>query len=407
MPTATARTAGPSPRLRIRISPDAATAHRTRSLGEGCAIQGLVNTRQLFLIIVLTRIAVMADGLPVVTVGSALQDAWLGALLATAASAALAALAATLAMRFPGKSLGVFARETLGRWLGLGVSLAVALVYFLLTLFELYQLTTLTKGTILPRTPAWVFTLSVLSVAVYGAYLGADAMGRAAEVLITIVFGAVVVGVCVLVAAPLPQSYSSLSPVLERGVWPVAEAAIIPALWFLVSGGTVLGLGKFTRPTQKLRGAVVGAVLASGMLLTLFAVISTLILGPSEARDQLAPMLSVARAINLPGILERSDLLLIVIWLLGAVFETTIFLLVAAIVSADALGLNVTQVVPILGAAAALVVVLYTPTVFDLRRAAQPTPTGLGGLFALGGVVALMLVVTALRGAGRRGRGGP
>lgn len=349
----------------------------------------------------------MAAGLPVVTVGSALQDAWLAALLATAASVALTALAATLAMRFPGKSLGIFARESLGRWLGLGVSLAVALLYFLLTLFELYQLTILTKGTILPRTPEWVFTLSVLSVALYGAYLGADAMGRAAEVLITIVLGAVVVGVCVLIAAPLPQTLAPLSPVLERGVRPVAEASIIPAFWFLASCGTVLGLGKFTRPTQKLRGAVVGAVLASGLLLTLFAVISTMVLGPSEARDQLAPMLSVARAINLPGILERSDLLLIVIWLLGAVFETTIFLLVAAIVSADALGLKATQVVPVLGAVSALVLILYTPTVFDLRRAAQPTPTGLGGLFAFGGLLALVLLVAALRGAGRRGRGGP
>ena len=364
-------------------------------------MSGLISARQLMLMILVARISVMVIFLPVVTSGDARQDAWIAAILATLAGSLFGALMASLAMRFPGKSFGSFAQDVLGDVLGRAVAFPVALTLYGVAVMRSRVLALVIITEVMRETPGWVFGLSILVAAVYGSTLGPDTMGRAAEAIFTIVMGSIVAGVA-LVLISRAGPVTSLKPVLERGIGPVLEATVNPIFYFATSAATVLALGKYCTEPRRLRRAVVAGILVSGVVLVTMAALVVTILGPHSAGHRLSPVLALARVVFFEGVMERLDLFLIAIWVLGLAFEVTLLLLSSSIILGDTLGLSFRHVAVALALVAVVPLSLRVTTLFDYRQVITPELTGPVTLIVYVGLVGLVFVVALIRGKGRK-----
>ena len=103
---------------------------------------GKLNSRQIALMIIMSRISDMGLFLPVLTTGSAKQDAWISVIIGTLAGMAIGLAIAGLAVRLRDLSFGMGAKRLLGPALGTAAGLAVGLfLYFiLLTVLRMFSL---------------------------------------------------------------------------------------------------------------------------------------------------------------------------------------------------------------------------------------------------------------------------
>lgn len=365
-------------------------------------MRGKISARQLMLIVALSRISVIVIFLPVVTAADARQDAWIAAILAVGGGMALGAMAASLVRRFPGRTFACFARDVLGRVVGTGAALVLGLFFYALAVIRARQLALLVVTALFDRTPGWAIALTVLSAGLYGAFLGSDALGRAAEILITVI-GASIVGGLALQFASGGVDFSLLLPILSRGIGPVLEATVVPIFWFATSALTVLVLTSVCAEPARAAGAVVKATLISGSVLVVVAATAIATFGPHEAQLQLSPVLSLARSVFLMGVAERLDVVLLNIWVLGVAFDIALFLFVSSLTLGDSLALGARSVLVVLAALGTVPVSLRSIDMFDIRRIFKPLPTGVTTLAIHVGLVGLTLLVALIRRKGEKG----
>ena len=362
-------------------------------------IKGMISARQLIFIIALSRIPAIAVFMPVITSANALQDAWFSVILAITGGIFTGALAALVAMRFPYQSLGSLAKISLGKVFGVAAALIFGLYFYFLALARTRELSLLLVSTLLPNTPTWILAITILIAVIYGVILGADTLGRSAEILLTIVGGTILIGFLLLFISGT-EGVSLLRPVLSRGIQPVAVAAVQPTFEFANSAGTILALGKFCRRPGGMLKAVTLATIISGIILFALTVVVIITLGPHEAQRQLSPMLSLARTVFITGVFERIDLLLASIWVLGVIFEVTLFFFTASVILSDGLGLTLQNTaIPLFVLGIAPVSLRYTD-IFTFFEIFAPLPSGIAVLFIHVSLVGLVLLAAVLRGKG-------
>jgi spore germination protein KB len=351
----------------------------------------------------LSRISIIVVSLPVITVTNILQDAWIAAIVATAISLLLGTLLGSLMMRFPKRSFAEISRESLGLFLGIPTGLLVSLLFCFIALLRTRELAFLLMTSALPEAPDSVVAITAWLVAAYGAYLGPDAMGRCAEFLFTLVGLSIITGFVLLFLSPVRPDIFFLEPILARGILPVIHASVNPVFWFLMSSGLALGLGKYCVDPPRIRRAVNGALLISGLTLVVLSVTALIYMGPYQAKDQFSPLLSLAHIAFVAGIVERLDIVIATLWMLGVVFDVTVLLLVASIMLAGALGIRPNFAVLVLFAAGLVPLAFRLGDPFQLRKILEPVPTALATV-ALSGLIGLVFLVSVIRGIGR-GRG--
>lgn len=362
-------------------------------------MKGKISSRQIFFMIAISRISVIVVFLPVVTLTDVLQDAWISAGLATAAAMLLGGFVSLLVPRFPGRSFSGSARETLGNVLGALAGLCVGLLYYAAALVRTRTLSFLLVTSTLPEAPSPLLAALALLVSSYGAYLGPDAMGRTAELLFTLIIASILVGFIVLFISPGNPDLLLIEPVLSRGFGPVLEASLNPFFWFLLSAGTVLALGKYCIDPKAIPRHIAGAMLLAGAALVSITLAALVYLGPHQARDQFSPVLSLARVAFVPGVVERLDLVVTNMWVLGVVFDVTVLLLVSSVILGDALGVRIPAMTTFLTVLGIVTVSLRSTDPFFFRRVLDPKPITAIAL-AFTGLVGLVFLVSLIRGKG-------
>ncbi|MDP2859747.1 MAG: GerAB/ArcD/ProY family transporter [Bacillota bacterium] len=365
-------------------------------------MNGLISARQLMLMLAAMRAAVITVFLPVVAQGDARQDAWIAALVTTLIGSLIGAMMASLAMRFPGKSLGSFGKETLGRPLGIVASVLVGMTLYVIAVSRLRLFSLVLVEEFFPQTPGWAIAVPIWLVVVYGSMLGVDSMGRAAEAVFTLIIGSIITGVLLLYVSQAAV-LTNLAPVLERGWAPVMEAAVSPIFSFSTTAALVLAFGKYVAEPARLRGAVVGAILIAGALLTGLSALTVGVLGPHHAGHEMTPLLAVARAVFVGGVVERADLLLLAIWFVAVIFKITVLLLATSIILGDALGISFRCIAAVLFLVGIPAISFRLTDIFMLSKAYSPSVTSVVTAAIYVGVVGLVYGVALIRGKGGSG----
>jgi len=358
---------------------------------------GKISTRQLMLIMIVSRVSSILVLIPVVQIGDARQDAWIASILSTLTSCLVASLPAVLAMKFPGSSFGHVAKGVLGPYIGAVATGLVALSLYIQALIRTRSMSLIVISQFLPETPGWALAVPLLAVALYGAVLGPDTIGRTAELMVTYLIGIIALGAVLLYgskAAPV----TGLKPILARGWGPVLAASVSPTFLGAVNASSVLALGRFTTKTSGILKAVVGATLISGLILLVIVVQVLITIGPQQAQQALTPVLAMASTIYVEGIVERADLLVLASWVLGLTFDVTVLLMSASIIIGDALSKSWRTVAVVLFLVGVVPASLRFTDTFSMRELRTIPVTGIWTLVVFIGTIGLVLVAALIRG---------
>ncbi|BAS26449.1 GerAB/ArcD/ProY family transporter [Limnochorda pilosa] len=272
-----------------------------------------ISPRQVFLLVLLSRATTAVAQLPALTVGDAREDAWISALVATAAGTVLVWVYGTLALRFPGRSVIRFLDEMLGPVVGRLMGLLFLWVFLEQSAIVLREYGEALVTAIMPETPISFIMGVMIALAAFNVRAGIEVEARMSDVILPVFL------VATLLVPALAVNVAQvdwLLPVLSRGWQPVLHAAVTPFVWF---GELLFLLMIFPHVSdlrQARRAACLGAA-ASGLLVTLLVAVTLAVFGAEEGERLTFPVYSLARMIEVGGFLERISAIPMMAWGLG------------------------------------------------------------------------------------------
>lgn len=206
--------------------------------------------------------------------------------------------------------------QRVGKWLLYCAAIFYILYFLWIDLQYLSMFQFFLSNVFRPVTPAWIFTVMIVLAAVYSAFKGLDAMGRAAAVILTTVLLGLSLIAVLLLSDVKPDNFT---PLLYHG-----PTQMLSGTAFYLSGGSCIALYALLFPTASgnrnlgfciwnlLTYAVAGAILA-----LIVGVLGT------YANLQLFPFYSAATMANL-GTFQRMDSVFICIWIIGLFLKLAI-----------------------------------------------------------------------------------
>lgn len=325
-----------------------------------------LTSRQLFWMMVSMQIIMTLLLTTTPTFRIANQDAWISALLATAAGGGIAYVCAKLSAMFPGRTLIEFSRELAGRWLGGAISVLYLLFWIGLFGIILQQFKIFIIGTILPRTPPSVIVLLMVAVVLYLALHGVDAIARCCELLGPLIM----VGVfCPVLFAINRMDSDHLLPVYVDSGWMSIIRGALPTAVFLGDCIMLMVLVSFVRTRRKVvRHAVIG-VFVSGLFTVLSVFACLLVFGLHATQGYPYPMLLIVRSLSVSGVIENLDAVLVSVWIMSVFAKLTLYLFVSSYGTAQLVGARnwrpIAWIIAALGAGLALVPLNYVESSID------------------------------------------
>lgn len=264
------------------------------------------------------------------------ENAWIAILLGLAAGLPLLGVYLTLHKQFPGQSLIQFLPVIAGRWLGKLLGLCYLLYFLYLGARVTRDFAELSVTALLPETPIAVVTAAQLCVIAYAVRYGLEVLGRAAQVLLPVAFGIVLLGTIFVTAS---FDLARLQPLLADGIWPVWQAAF--PLTLTVPYGELILFGLvFPQVSGSYRKHAFGATLFAGLVLAYLSLIEMGVLGRHLLQTSQFPLLDLFRQIAVGDLLDRLDALIVLVMGVGGFMKVALFLYGTACGTAHWLGLK-------------------------------------------------------------------
>lgn len=262
----------------------------------------------------------------VVGIGNdAKQDAWIAVAIAMVLGAGLITFYIFMLRKLPGKNLFEILSFCFGKWLGRLIGFFYILYFFYIAARVLRDFCELIITTIFVKTPIEVIAFSIMFVLVYVFYLGIEVFGRTTEVFIPYVFSFILlIGLAIYLSGEM--EFKNLQPILPEGAGPVLKA-VFPGLLTFPFGETItfMVIIPYVSRIEKSGKVSVLAVLGSGIIIIYSIVIQIATLGVSTKGRENFPLLLAAREISLMEFIERVDLVIVFIVMLGIIAKVGVF----------------------------------------------------------------------------------
>ncbi|HET7579718.1 MAG TPA: endospore germination permease [Bacillales bacterium] len=266
---------------------------------------------------------------------SAKKDAWLAILLGMIGGLFLFLLYALLFRLYPGFSLTGYARQILGPPIG-------KLIGILYMFYFLYDGTRdvrdfgnlLTDSTYI-YTPLLIINFMIILTIVYVLHHGIEVLARTSEIFCGILFFiGFVAGIIIIFSGQMDLNH--LRPVLENGWGPVLKTAFPLTLTFPFGEVIVFAmlLPYLNRPKLGVKTGF-AAIGLSGFLLMWTVSVDIGVLGINVASRSSFPLLASISLINLPGLFQRLDALVVLTLIIGGFFKIAILYYGAVICAAE------------------------------------------------------------------------
>lgn len=276
-------------------------------------MQERIDSRQLLALLVISRITISLLGNPLLTDPMTGKDAWLIQLVGSP-FAVLLSLGPTLLLlrRAPGTEMPVLLERYLGRWVSRLLLLWQAFFMLLILGIDLREVGDFLVLTFLPPAATLIPIMLVTGLGAWAALLGIEVMGRFVQVTFPLL-ATVIVMMLILVAGEV--EWLSFMPLDMQvvGILPAIRQVIIAAgrwqevVWLGLAVPHLPGLPRITR-------TVAYAAAWLSLLWGILSLITTGLLGPLQV-DLFYPYLTMTRLVKVPGLMERMDALIVLIWL--------------------------------------------------------------------------------------------
>lgn len=261
-----------------------------------------------------------------VSIQEAGQNAWLSMLVPASLYGLLVVWVTTkLPLRFPGLTFGQYTEKLLGTWLSRLVSL-LYLCYILILLVGITrEFGNFLSAAFMPETPLVVFNLTLVLLAAFAVAGGIEVIVRMNEFLLPILLLTVFFTFFVLLKE---IDLSRLLPVLDEGIWSVFQAGAIPSV-FRGEVFVLMWLVYYLeRPQESTKGGA-WAVLILALFLALNTAVILAVMGKELAARQVFPSLLVARYASVGTFINRTEGLVMVVWVAGGVVKFSALFLIA------------------------------------------------------------------------------
>jgi spore germination protein KB len=280
-----------------------------------------VSLWQLFILIFLFN---MGSSLIKNLAADAENSGWIAMIVACLIGVCILSVYLLLLHLFPKENLFGIIEVCLGKWLSPVLSIIYISYFLFIAAFALRDFGELLVATIFEKTPLEFILISMILVITYILTLGIEVLGRSAEIFIPyFVLFFTFLGIGIIFSGEL--EIQNIFPILSDGVKPILKS-IFPNLIYYPFSEIVAFMMVFPYVTNVRKGRSVGiaAYLVSGMLLAYASFLQIATLGQLKNRSNF-PLLSAAREISLLNFIERIDLLIVFMMMLGIIVKVSIF----------------------------------------------------------------------------------
>jgi spore germination protein KB len=357
-------------------------------------------------LLALSRIEAATVFLPVVSASRTLPDTWIGASAGPLLAALPLALLGWLSLRHDGECLVGMARRNLGRAGAAALGAFLAVFFLLCAACTIRHVVEVYTGVIMPETPGLVFAVALVLVACYATLGEATVLGRSAVMVCAFAIPLLVL----TLALPINQMRAHhLLPAFQVSLSEVAQTGSISFAFSMqaIAGAMLFPYLKPSGPRQ-----MAGLLLVYTLLSTAVMAASTLAVVAvygATASGLSFPVLSLARRVAIADLIERVEMLPVVVWTGAAAARVALFVWASAASLTRAFGVTDRRplILP-LGYLCVVVSMFIVQNTFQMLRFYRWDVWGLYGTVVQVGVIALLAAAyfARLAATGSRQRAG-
>lgn len=298
--------------------------------------KGRISSVQLLMLLLTMEAAAAVIYAPAKIAGAAGPDGWLSAIITSLYGLIIIGVVLALAGRFPSQVLTEYLPAVIGRIPGKLLAAVYAAVFISFALGTLNESSHFIHVAIFSNTPMTVIDIVTALPAAYGAYLGIEAIARQNELVWPVWILSLVV-VLSLVAKDI--NFDNLRPVFENGLLPALRGGYFLSPW---RGQVAILLMLFPYLNQKHESfktalwylGIITITSSATMLVTVG------VFGSLVTAHLTFPYDVLARYISVGNFVERLEILVTFIWLMGVVAKLALLYHTAGIATASTLRLK-------------------------------------------------------------------
>ncbi|MFC5648683.1 endospore germination permease [Paenibacillus solisilvae] len=276
---------------------------------------------QLGLLLYIYVLSTLILSVPGVMVKLAKQDAWLSVFPSALTGLLTIWVMITLANRYPGLTIIQYSSKIIGKWPGKCLGVYLSYYWFSFIGVLLYGHAGYVHTFLLPITPIWVGTLTILILSGLAVFAGIEVIGRCNEFLTPIIIAFLIP---LFILAIGDSDPGQLKPVLAEGIVPVLKGAFVPSGF--MSQFFLLGwfLPFLNQPKKALKISLISLL---GIVLFLFVInlLTIMVLGPITGKLNYA-FSSLIQYIGVQGSFERLEAFTVTIWVMGLFVKLSVTL---------------------------------------------------------------------------------
>jgi spore germination protein KB len=281
-----------------------------------------------------TIVATGVLSIPSISGRFARHDMWMTPIIGSLIGFITVYIAWKLHQLFPKLSPIQYSEKILGKALGSLFSLFLVSFYIYNTGLVIRQYSDFITGNVMLETPGIVFSIGIMFVSALAVRGGIEVIARS-SVICTVLFLSTALFLLLLIK---DIDITLILPILENGLIPVMKGGFIQNAWFSEFFLLAFLYPYINHPKKGLKSGLKVSVFVMLILLYVHFFVLTL-LGVSSV-NQLYPVYSLVRAINVMGFFENFEVIITASWVLGNFVKVTVFLYVASLGLAQLLRLS-------------------------------------------------------------------
>ncbi|MBQ4900123.1 GerAB/ArcD/ProY family transporter [Paenibacillus sp. Marseille-P2973] len=263
------------------------------------------------------------------------RDAWLAILVGMAAGSLLFAVYANLNKLFPDMQPTSYCKVLLGKRLGTAVGIAYVVFFLHKASRDLMDGGLLVLASALKETPLMIINLLMILTVAYALHKGVEVLARTAFIFLIVVM---VIGAFIVLVVFFSDimNLNRLRPILGGGVRDVFVSVYRQNYQFPFAE-VICFVTVMPSLSNKKGGVKAGylAILLSGLILS-GAIASTIaVLGVDITERSVFPLLTMIGKASIADFIQRTDILVVMILIIGVFFKISLFYYAAVIGMSD------------------------------------------------------------------------
>ncbi|PGS56382.1 endospore germination permease [Bacillus sp. AFS041924] len=272
---------------------------------------------------------------PVEIYSRAKQDGWISLLIGLFVACLLFSVYIKLHSFFPDIPLTKYVQVILGKYVGKVIALVYIIYFIYISARALRDFEDLVTITLFNASSLFSIGIIMMFLIMYAMFKGLETFARANEFIFMMIMILVFIFIGFEIISNLIK-IDNLRPVLENGWKPIFKGAF--PISVTIPFGEVLTFTMIMPHLNKKDKAMkvgIPALIFSGLILTLFGMLNTAILGPSVIERTTYPLLTSVSYINIADFVQRLDTFIVVIAVCNAFVKISIYFYCALSGAAD------------------------------------------------------------------------